>query len=252
MRRGRHRREQGHRPGHHPGPRRRGRRGSSPALGETSAGAGELADRRACSRSWWTCRRPTDRRTWSPPPWTRGRLDILVNNVGRGARRGSTASWRSPTTSGCAHEPQPDGGGAHHPRGPAGHARRRARARIVTISSVNAFLPDPAVIDYSAAKAALTNFSKSLSKEVGPRASGSTRSAPGRWPPICGWATTASRPRSAGRADATRTRSRRQAAGRSVTGRFTRPDEVADLVVAARQRPRAGTSPAPTSSSTAA
>ncbi len=40
---------------------------------------------------------------------------------------------------------------------------------IVTICSVNAFLPDPAVIDYSAAKAALANFSKSLSKEVGPR-----------------------------------------------------------------------------------
>src|SRR3954452_1147681 len=39
---------------------------------------------------------------------------------------------------------------------------------IVTVSSVNAFLPDPTVIDYSAAKAALTNFSKSLSKEVGP------------------------------------------------------------------------------------
>ena len=37
---------------------------------------------------------------------------------------------------------------------------------IVTTSSVNAFLPDPAVIDYSAAKAALANFSKSLSKEV--------------------------------------------------------------------------------------
>ena len=31
---------------------------------------------------------------------------------------------------------------------------------IVTISSVNAFLPDPAVIDYSAAKAALANFSQ--------------------------------------------------------------------------------------------
>src|SRR6202044_2368665 len=42
------------------------------------------------------------------------------------------------------------------------------RGTIVTISSVNASLPDPAVIDYSAAKAALTNFCKALSKEVGP------------------------------------------------------------------------------------
>jgi len=39
---------------------------------------------------------------------------------------------------------------------------------IVAISSVNASLPDPLVIDYSAAKTALTNFSKSLSKEVDP------------------------------------------------------------------------------------
>ena len=39
------------------------------------------------------------------------------------------------------------------------HARRR-QGPIVTISSVNAFLPDPGVIDYSAAKAALTNFCK--------------------------------------------------------------------------------------------
>ena len=37
---------------------------------------------------------------------------------------------------------------------------------IVTTSSVNAFLPDPAVLDYSASKAAVANFSKSLSKEV--------------------------------------------------------------------------------------
>src|SRR3954449_10796055 len=43
------------------------------------------------------------------------------------------------------------------------------RGTIVNTCSVNAFLPDPAVIDYSAAKAALLNFSKSLSKEVGPR-----------------------------------------------------------------------------------
>ena len=43
------------------------------------------------------------------------------------------------------------------------------RGAIVSICSVNARLPDPAVLDYSAAKAALASFSKSLSKEVGPQ-----------------------------------------------------------------------------------
>ncbi|MFE2107749.1 SDR family NAD(P)-dependent oxidoreductase [Kitasatospora sp. NPDC059463] len=45
----------------------------------------------------------------------------------------------------------------------------RGNASIVTVSSVNAFLPDPTIIDYCAAKAALSNFCKALSKEVGPR-----------------------------------------------------------------------------------
>jgi len=40
---------------------------------------------------------------------------------------------------------------------------------VVNIGSLNARLPDPAVLDYSAAKAALVNLAKSLSKEFGPR-----------------------------------------------------------------------------------
>lgn len=48
------------------------------------------------------------------------------------------------------------------------HLLERAPSAIVTICSVNATLPDPGVIDYSAAKAALRSFSKSLSKELGP------------------------------------------------------------------------------------
>jgi NAD(P)-dependent dehydrogenase (short-subunit alcohol dehydrogenase family) len=46
---------------------------------------------------------------------------------------------------------------------------QREGANIITISSVNAVLPDPAVIEYSAAKGALTNLCKSLSKESGGR-----------------------------------------------------------------------------------
>ena len=68
---------------------------------------------------------------------------------------------------------------------------RRGGGSIITISSVNAYLPDPLVIDYSAAKAALTNFCKSLSKEVrlrrDPGNSDKPRTGGDR---ACGWATT--------------------------------------------------------------
>ncbi len=43
----------------------------------------------------------------------------------------------------------------------------REGSNIVNMVSVNAELPDPAVIDYCVAKAGLANFSKSLSKEYG-------------------------------------------------------------------------------------
>ena len=56
---------------------------------------------------------------------------------------------------------------AHHQGRAAGDARGRHGA-IVNTGSVNSYLPDPAVMDYSAAKAALANFAKALSKEVGP------------------------------------------------------------------------------------
>src|SRR5664279_6017351 len=43
------------------------------------------------------------------------------------------------------------------------------RSVIVNIGSLNARLPDPAVLDYSAAKSALVSVGKSLSKEFGGR-----------------------------------------------------------------------------------
>ena len=59
------------------------------------------------------------------------------------------------------------------------HMVSAGRGSIVTIASVNATLADPAVIDYSAAKAALANFSKSISKEFGGRGIRANTISPG-------------------------------------------------------------------------
>jgi NAD(P)-dependent dehydrogenase (short-subunit alcohol dehydrogenase family) len=108
---------------------------------------------------------------------------------------------------------------------------RHATSSIVTVSSVNAFLPDPNVIDYSAAKAALTNFSKALSQEFGPRGVRVNTISPGPvqtdlWLGEQGVAATVSRAAGVHADDVVK-----QQAAQGVTGRFTYPQEIADLAV---------------------
>ena len=101
---------------------------------------------------------------------------------------------------------------------------------IVNVASLNARLPDPAVMDYSASKAALVNFAKSLSKEFGGRGIRVNNVDPGPvatdlWLGDNGVAAqvggaTQQDPASVAAA----------AAAGMLTGRFSRPDEVADLV----------------------
>jgi NAD(P)-dependent dehydrogenase (short-subunit alcohol dehydrogenase family) len=102
---------------------------------------------------------------------------------------------------------------------------------IVNICSVNARLPDPGVMDYSAAKAALASFSKSLSKEVGPKGVRVNTVSPGPvatdlWLGEGGVAATVGAATGARPEDV-----EHDAARQMVTGRFTRPAEVADLVL---------------------
>ncbi|HEX8933899.1 MAG TPA: SDR family oxidoreductase [Pseudonocardiaceae bacterium] len=102
---------------------------------------------------------------------------------------------------------------------------------IVNVVSVNAFLPDPAVMDYSAAKAALANFSKSLSKEVGPQGIRVNTVSPG---PVATdlWLGTDGVAATAARASGVPPEEVADSAVRSTaTGRFTQPNEVADLVL---------------------
>lgn len=107
----------------------------------------------------------------------------------------------------------------------------RGAGSVVTVSSVNAFLPDPLVVDYSAAKAALASYCKSLSKQVGGRGVRVNTVSPGPvatdlWLGSGGVAETVARS-----AHLSPEEVAAGAAAAGVTGRFTRPEEVADLVV---------------------
>ncbi|MER7850352.1 SDR family oxidoreductase [Kitasatospora sp. NPDC096077] len=111
------------------------------------------------------------------------------------------------------------------------HLLASGDGRIIAVSSVNSRLPDPLVIDYGAAKAALTNFCKALSKEVGPRGVRVNTIGPGPvetalWRGAGGFAATVGQSRGVDADDVARA-----AEAGSATGRFTRPAEVADLAV---------------------
>ncbi|GGJ79245.1 3-oxoacyl-ACP reductase [Streptomyces camponoticapitis] len=106
----------------------------------------------------------------------------------------------------------------------------RGAGVIVMVGSVNAFLPDPLVLDYSAVKAALTNLAKSLSKELGPRGVRVVSVSPGPvatdlWLGESGMAQTMSRATGRPAEDVAAS-----AVGDTPLGRFTTPEQVADLV----------------------
>jgi NAD(P)-dependent dehydrogenase (short-subunit alcohol dehydrogenase family) len=111
------------------------------------------------------------------------------------------------------------------------HMIARGSGSIVNNASVNATLPDPLVIDYSAAKAALANFSKALSKEVGPHGIRVNAVSPGPvstelWLGAGGVAASVSAAQGSKEQDVAA-----EAVKETATGRFTSPEEVADLIV---------------------
>jgi NAD(P)-dependent dehydrogenase (short-subunit alcohol dehydrogenase family) len=156
--------------------------------------------------------------------------DILVNNVGGApARTGGFLSitdedWQSSLTLNLM-------AAVRATRSVLPAMLAAGKGSIVTVCSVNAALPDPAVLDYSAAKAALAGFCKALSKEVGPRGVRVNTVSPGPvatdlWLGDQGVAQAVSRATGAKPEDVAS-----QAAQGSVTGRFSRAEEVADLVL---------------------
>ncbi|MEV7178027.1 SDR family oxidoreductase [Kitasatospora sp. NPDC093679] len=159
-----------------------------------------------------------------------GGVDVLVNNVGAvrprvdGFLSVTDEDWDWALTVNLM-------AAVRATRAALPHLLASGAGRIVTVSSVNARLPDPLVIDYGAAKAALTNFCKALSKEVGPRGVRVNTVGPGPvetalWQGTDGVAATVGQARGVDPGDVARA-----AAAQSPTGRFTRPSEVADLVV---------------------
>jgi NAD(P)-dependent dehydrogenase (short-subunit alcohol dehydrogenase family) len=157
-------------------------------------------------------------------------LDILVNNVGgvrprpQGYLSISDEEWSTTFSLNLfvAHRTM---------RAALPHLMQRTTSSVVTISSVNAVLPDPLVVDYSAAKSALASLCKSLSKEFGPHGVRVNTVSPGPvetdlWLGDGGMADTVAQAQGLRPADV-----QAGAAAQSVTGRFTRPHEVADLVL---------------------
>ena len=161
---------------------------------------------------------------------TFGAIDVLVNNVGAvtprldGFLAIDDAEWERTLAINFLTA-------VRATRAALPHLLERAPSTIVTVCSVNSFLPDPTVVDYSAAKAALANLSKSLSKEFGPRGVRVNTVSPGPvetalWLGDQGVAATLAGP--GGRDPEAIAK---EAVAGTATGRFTRPDEVADVVV---------------------
>ncbi len=157
-------------------------------------------------------------------------VDILVNNVGGApARTGgfltiTDEDWHSSINLNLM-------AAVRTTRAVLPGMLERGRGCIVNISSVNASLPDPLVLDYSAAKAALSAFSKALSKEVGSKGIRVNTVSPGPvetdlWLAEDGVAATVSKA-----VGAAPEQIAKGAAAATATGRFSQPAEVADVVL---------------------
>jgi NAD(P)-dependent dehydrogenase (short-subunit alcohol dehydrogenase family) len=159
-----------------------------------------------------------------------GRIDVLVNNVGMAPPRldGFLAitdeMWHATWNLNLM-------AAVRASRAALPVMLARGGGSIVNIASLNARLPDPTVMDYSASKAALVNFATSLSKEFGGRGIRVNNIDPGPvatdlWLGEGGVAARIGRAGGGSPADVAAA-----AAAGMVTGRFSRPEEVADLVV---------------------
>ena len=160
----------------------------------------------------------------------RGGVDVLVNNAGAVATRFdgvlsvTDEQWEAALAINFMSA-------IRTTREAVPHMLARGGGSIVMIGSINATLPEWNIVDYSATKAALANYTKSLSKELGPKGIRVNTISPGPvstplWLDQGGMAD-----RVAEASGATAEQVLQAVVAGSATGRFTTPQEVADLTV---------------------
>lgn len=159
-----------------------------------------------------------------------GDVDILVNNVGGVVRR--TGGFLSMTDADWAWGLERNLMVAVRLcRAVLPAMVERRSGTILNVSSVNAIMPDPDVYDYSAAKAATTNFSKALAKEFGPHGIRVNSVSPGPVRTGMWTSDTGVAPAAASAYGISQDEFMERVAAMSVTGRFSTTEEVADLIV---------------------
>jgi NAD(P)-dependent dehydrogenase (short-subunit alcohol dehydrogenase family) len=160
----------------------------------------------------------------------RGGIDVLVNNVGAATvRPGGFASitdedWQASWDLNVMGIVRPT-------RAALPEIERRGGGSVVIVGSISAYSPGAATYDYCAAKAAVTNIAKALSKELAPMNIRVNSISPG---PV----STAIWTEEGGLAEEfaaangeTADEVKAMLVSSTPTGRFTTPQQVADLIV---------------------
>ena len=160
----------------------------------------------------------------------RGGVDVLVNNAGAvtprfdGILSVSDDDWDAALSLNFLSA-------VRATREAVPHMLTRGGGSIVMIGSVNATLPEWNIVDYSATKAALANYAKSLSKEFGPKGIRVNTISPGPVATDLWLADDGVAAQFAAASGATPDEVVSSVVAGSATGRFTTPQEVADLTV---------------------
>jgi NAD(P)-dependent dehydrogenase (short-subunit alcohol dehydrogenase family) len=160
----------------------------------------------------------------------RGGIDVLVNNAGAvtprldGILSVTDEDWHAALSVNFMSA-------VRTTREAIPHMLARGGGSVVMIGSVNATLPQPNIVDYSATKAAMANYAKSLSKEFGPKGIRVNTVSPGPVSTDLWLADDGVAAQFAAAGGVTPDEVITSAVADSATRRFTTPEEVADLTL---------------------